>query len=101
MRMSGLSKLVMSAFIGSRGTDVNGVAGGDPGDAEQVNGEGQLVLPARATRSYPSPHSAFRGVRGCVTEKLALALDSQVECGFAAERKALCEPLDSSFVFLP
>ena len=66
-----------------------------------MDGEGQLVLPSRATRSYPSPHSAFRGVRGCVTEKLALALDSQVECGFAAERKALCEPLDSSFVFLP
>src|SRR5882724_12442150 len=60
-----------------------GGASGEPGDAEQVDGEGQLVLPSRATRSYPSPHSAFRAARGCVTEKLALARDSQVECGFA------------------
>ena len=60
----------------------------------------------QAPELYASRHafpvySAFRGEWECLTEKLALALDSQVECGFAAERKALCEPLDSSFVFLP
>ncbi len=55
----------------------------------------------RAQRVHIPLRTPVSGVRGCVTEKLALALDSQVECGFAAERKALCEPLDSSFVFLP
>src|SRR5882724_10810205 len=48
------------------------------------------------------PHTtAFCGERECITEKLALVLDCQVECGLAAERKASCELFNSSFVYLP
>jgi hypothetical protein len=36
---------------------------------------------------------------GVHNRKISTGLDSQVECGFAAERKASCEPFNSSFVY--
>ena len=81
-------------------------------DTRQIRARYPQPVPQPDTRSvkrlsftHPGisfPHTtAFCGERECITEKLALVLDCQVECGLAAERKASCELFNSSFVYLP
>ena len=70
-----------------------------PGTRSQVPAVSTAELYASCI-SFPHT-TGIRGERECITEKLALVPDSQVECGLAAERKASCEPFNSSFVYSP